>query len=163
MRQKETGLQRVLHLASILLLAALFLFVLRRFGSLPEKIPGHYNAAGEVDRWGSRSELLTCPILSLVLFAVMFALERFPQIWNTGVEVTEENREFVYRTLRTMMAALELVFVLTFGALTVFQANAQPLPLLFLPIDLLLLFGTLAVFLIRLFRGAKKSKFPGGV
>ena len=34
---------------------------------LPQKIPAHYNLAGEVDRWGSRQEILIIPILTMVL------------------------------------------------------------------------------------------------
>lgn len=34
---------------------------------LPEKIPVHYNLAGEVDRWGDRLEIFIIPILTAVL------------------------------------------------------------------------------------------------
>ncbi len=34
---------------------------------LPEQIPAHYNAAGQVDRWGSKYEALIIPALTIVL------------------------------------------------------------------------------------------------
>lgn len=33
---------------------------------LPERIPAHYNLAGEIDRWGSRLELLILPLFCLI-------------------------------------------------------------------------------------------------
>lgn len=38
---------------------------------LPDKIPAHYNFAGEVDRYGSKFELLILPILTIVFVATM--------------------------------------------------------------------------------------------
>lgn len=36
---------------------------------VPDSIPAHWNAAGEIDRWGGRWELLIMPIFTVV-FAV---------------------------------------------------------------------------------------------
>lgn len=33
---------------------------------LPEQIPAHYNLAGEIDRWGSRLEILILPLFCLI-------------------------------------------------------------------------------------------------
>ena len=33
---------------------------------LPERIPAHYNLYGQVDRWGSRMEVLLLPLCCLV-------------------------------------------------------------------------------------------------
>ena len=38
----------------------------------PDQIPAHYNLRGEVDRWGSKYEFLTMPVISL-LFGVFMA------------------------------------------------------------------------------------------
>ena len=38
---------------------------------LPDKIPAHYNAAGEVDRWGSKYEMLIFPGLIVITRGVM--------------------------------------------------------------------------------------------
>ena len=40
----------------------------------PDKVPMHHNIAGEVDRWGSRWELLIYPFMPLFARLVMFGL-----------------------------------------------------------------------------------------
>ena len=37
------------------------------FQFLPDKIPAHYNFAGEIDRWGSKYENLLFPIIIIAL------------------------------------------------------------------------------------------------
>lgn len=46
---------------------------------MPDKVPMHYNAAGEIDRYGSRYENLLFPAVVLgiaLLFAVMAGMQR---------------------------------------------------------------------------------------
>lgn len=38
-----------------------YLFI--NWSVLPEKVPAYYNALGEVDRWGSKGEILILPII----------------------------------------------------------------------------------------------------
>ena len=51
---------------------------------LPEQIPAHYNAAGEVTRYGSRYETLIIPVFVIVFGAFMLLMANF-------VKKTEEN------------------------------------------------------------------------
>ncbi len=61
----------------------------------PEHVPAHWNLAGEVDRWGSKYELLTLPILQLLLVAFMLLWPRLDparrgpwRAWPAVVAVT---------------------------------------------------------------------------
>lgn len=45
---------------------------------------------------GKKSEMLLLPVMAWLLYLLLTVIERFPKIWNTGVTVTEENRERVY-------------------------------------------------------------------
>ena len=101
-----------------LMLAGVWIYVLVRWSSLPEKLPGHYNFAGEIDRWGSRGELLSVPVVMLVLCILLSVVERFPNIWNTGVEVTEQNRERVYTLIRHLLTSSKLLMVAIFSCIT---------------------------------------------
>ncbi|WP_027461002.1 DUF1648 domain-containing protein [Deinococcus murrayi] len=51
--------------------------VLLALPSLPEQVPLHFNAAGEADRFGPKTELLTLPLLGLGLTALLWASSRF--------------------------------------------------------------------------------------
>lgn len=42
--------------------------------SLPQRVPMHWNASGEIDRWGDKSETLMIPILMTGLVYVLFLI-----------------------------------------------------------------------------------------
>jgi uncharacterized membrane protein len=149
-RIKNTKYDIFINGMSIILLCGMFLFLILNWNSFPGKLPAHYNFAGEIDRWGNKSELWICPILAVILFVVLTALEFFPQLWNTGVQITDKNQERVYRILKNMLVTLKGVTVGVFSFITVSSALARPMPVWFLPVFLLLLFGSLAVNLLRL-------------
>jgi len=46
---------------------------------LPEQIPAHYNAAGQVDRWGSRYETLIFPAMTVLIGLIMLAASKYSE------------------------------------------------------------------------------------
>lgn len=104
-----------LFCVAVLVAQTIFLFLV--WQNLPDKVPAHYNFAGEIDRWGSKSEFLLLPILSWLLYFFMVLIEHFPQAWNTGVVVTEENRERVYQTLEHLVSTIKVEATGMFGFL----------------------------------------------
>lgn len=135
-----------------LLLAGTSVYVAVRWQALPDQLPAHYNFAGEIDRWGSKSELLIVLAIGWGLWLLMTAVERFPKIWNTGVEVTPENREQVYRILKSMLEIERLLISGVFAFLTMYGTLGRNLPGLFLPVFLLAILGNLIFWLVRLYR-----------
>jgi hypothetical protein len=107
---------------------------------------------GVVDRWGNKGELLILPIVGWIMYLGMTALEQFPQVWNTGVTVTAENRESVYLILKNMLVTVKLLVVMNFVYLTIISALGKNLPIWFLPVFLILMFGSIIFFTIKLFR-----------
>ncbi len=65
------------------------------FGDLPDEVPAHYNASGEVDRWGSKFELFILPGIGLFILLLMQIFERHPETHNHPQRINETNaREF---------------------------------------------------------------------
>ena len=122
------------------------------WGGLPAQLPAHFNAAGEIDRMGGKGGLLFLVVINWVLYAFITMLERFPQIWNTGVTVTEENKGRVYRVLKSMIGTVKLICVLDFTYMTWKMMQGQSLPAAFTLVILAALFSSVIFFLIRLFR-----------
>jgi uncharacterized membrane protein len=138
-----------------ILLACSILLALR-WGEIPQQIPTHYNFAGEVDGYGGKGGLIAFLALSWLLFVGISALERFPKLWNTGgVHVTPQNQAEVYQLLLDMVSVLKLLCVAVFVFLIVFMACEMPLPGLFTPIYMLLIFGELGYYLFRLSKAGK--------
>lgn len=149
---KATLFDHIKNVFSCLMLAGVWIYLLVQWSSLPEKLPGHYNFAGEIDRWGSRGELLIVPVVMLVLFILLSVLERFPHVWNTGVEVTKQNRERVYTLTLHLLTSSKLLMVAVFSYLTLCSAAARPLSRWFMPITIAALLGLLALYIVRITR-----------
>jgi len=125
-------------------------YLLTTWDRIPDEIPGHYNAMGEIDRMTSKRSLIALPVITWIMYAGMTAIAKFPQIWNIGITVTEANKEKVYRVLKDMLGTNKVIVVATFTYLTVHSALAKPLSALFLPLFLSILFGSLLFFFIKL-------------
>lgn len=138
------------NIACVVLLAGIVIYLAVNWSEIPEEIPGHYNVYGVVDRWANKGELLVPPIVGWIMFIALTVIGRYPQIWNTGVTVTPENRERVYRVLKSMLGTMKLIMCAVFTILTLCSATAQGLPIWFLPVFLGLTFGTLFFFIMRL-------------
>ncbi len=145
-------------IVSLSCLVGVSLYLILAWSTIPAQIPAHYNAAGEVNRWGSKSELIILPIISWVIYGMITLIERLPQVWNTGIRVTEENRAVVYRLLKNMIACVKMITLSIFSCLTVLSSLARNLPMWFLLAFLVLLFGTIAYYIVKLTR--LRSEYP---
>ena len=58
-----TSAGRALLNLNLLALALLWIYALSSYSSLPETVPTHFGAGDEPDRYGSREELLTLPVV----------------------------------------------------------------------------------------------------
>ena len=140
----------IVEASCILSLAGVLLYLAITWSSIPQEVPGHYNAMGQIDRITGKASLIAIPIITWVMYMGITAVERFPQIWNTGVAVTEENKDRVYRVLKDILKTSKLIVVLAFSYLTINTANAIPLSPWFTPVFLILIFGSLIIFAIKL-------------
>jgi uncharacterized membrane protein len=152
---KTTLYHKVIFILSVCIIVGTFLYLFIVWSQLPDKVPGHFNGAGEIDRWGSKYELIAIPIISLFMFLGISLMEKYPSVWNTGVTVTEENKERVYREVKNMIVTLKLLIPLTFTFITVYASLAKPLPSWYLPVDLTLIFGSMIYFLLLIYRRSK--------
>lgn len=150
MKIEKSKYDIIINLLSLLCLVGTVIFLIISWKTIPAKIPGHYNAAGEVDRIANKSSLIWLLAVGWILFIVMSVAERFPQIWNTGIEVTEKNKEKVYRILKNMIVTVKLIIALVFSYLTFHGAMGKNLSPLFTPVFLILMFGSIAFFIFKL-------------
>lgn len=140
------------NILCIAMLAVLFLGLALAWENIPDRIPLHYNAAGEIDRLGNKDRIWTLPVVAGFLYLIITLVERFPAVWNTGVRVTEENKARVYRILKDLLNTVKLVLVVVISCLTAYSAAARPLPGWFTPLFLVLMFGPVLYFIIKLYR-----------
>ncbi|MGM9661564.1 MAG: DUF1648 domain-containing protein [Oscillospiraceae bacterium] len=135
---------------ALLLLALAALYLLLAWRGLPQQVPGHYNSAGEITRWGSKAELWVLPCVGLVLFGLLSGAE-----W-LSLQIESGMTPAVARCLTDMLGSVKLLLSADFAFLTVNGALARPLPRWFTPAFLTLLYGCLLFFIVRLLLAARQ-------
>lgn len=151
-----TKFQKFLEALAILILLGSISYLIISWSTIPDTLPSHYNAKGVVTNWSGKGNLLIIPIISIILYAGLTTLTCFPNIWSSPVEITEKNKSFVYTNLKTMLIVMKLILVSNFAYMTICSATQSSLSILFTPIVLIAVFGTLAIFITRIIRGSKK-------
>lgn len=155
MRQKHTKLQIVLEIAIILIIFIMFAFLLIQWPFIPQQIPGHYNAAGQIDRWVNKTEIFALPGIAIAMYGLLTTVTFFPLLWNVPVTITKSNRLGIYRKMKTMLIILKGEILIIFYVLTVNTSMARPLPSWFLPVLLAVVFGSVIFSVIDVCKYAK--------
>ena len=150
MKVKNNMLDKVIEIICLIFVVGVPVYIIINWANIPDPLPMHYDFAGNVDRWGDKTELIILPIITPIMYGFMTVIERIPQVWNTGVTITEENRERVYRTLKYLVKTLKLIVVIDFSYMTINTLMCQDLPIWFTPAFLLIVFGNLTFWIIRL-------------
>lgn len=149
---KKTTFSKIANLISLLSVVGIVLYVIITWKSIPDMIPGHYNIAGEIDKYSSKNSIWILIVVQILLFTMMSVLERFPNIWNIGVQITEENRERVYTNLRNMQTYLKMMIMIYFSYMTFQSIAGERLNSISVFTFLILIFGGMAIFLIKIFK-----------
>ncbi|MFJ7915110.1 MULTISPECIES: DUF1648 domain-containing protein [Lysinibacillus] len=119
-------------------------YIVVMWGQLPEKIPGHFNGAGEVNRWGSKIELLILPFIGILLWILLGLLEKIPHIHNYPARLNESNVEAFYLNSRKILNEIKNLCLIIFTAIS-FQmvrialGEAESLGWWFLPLVLIVM------------------------
>ena len=69
--------KRIWEIVQLGIIAAMFIAAAVRWGSVPDRIPTHWNAAGQVDGYGGKfSGLLLMPIITAGLYLLLKYIPR---------------------------------------------------------------------------------------
>lgn len=155
-----TSIDMAAEIAGWVLLIAVWLLTMTSYGSLPDTIPTHFNAAGEVDGYGHKQTLLGIPIILSVLFVGMTILNRYPHIFNYPTAITEENYLRQYTQATRLIRYLKLTIVLIFGLVIYFilrsvRGQSEGLGVWFVPAILALTMLPVLIYLVKSIRDKK--------
>lgn len=152
----KTVLEKAADLIGFIVFLSWIGYLVYAWGQLPDQVPGHFDAAGNIDRWGSKWELIILPIIAAILTVFMAFLEKHPE-WHNYMNLNESNIEFQYKNSRLLLNIMKneiLVFLayISFRSLQVSLGKADSLGIAFLPVFLIVLFGTMIFFVVRSLR-----------
>lgn len=85
------------------------------YNELPETIPIHFNANGEVNGWSHKSTIWILPAIGAVVYVMLVVINKSPHIFNYLVKITEENAYRQYQLASRMMRTLNASIVALFA------------------------------------------------
>lgn len=111
----KTKSERVWNIVGYMVFISMIVLTIAVWNTLPAEVPGHYNALGEVDRWGSKWELLILIITGLFILLLMEPLDRYPEVHNYPNRLNETNAPAFYLNSRKMLNQLKNICLISFS------------------------------------------------
>ncbi len=146
---KRTRLIKIVDCICAILLIGCTVWVACQYGSLPDRIPTHYNANGIIDGYGSKSMIWTVIAIMWVLVGLMSAGEQIPRLWNTWFKLIKENHSRLL-ALTWLFSTTKLVVSVMFAYIVVMCVIGENLSPLFLPLVLTVLCANSLYWIIKL-------------
>ena len=79
MKFKRGKFDIILNGLCLIILVSTILFLAVTWSKIPNKVPMHYDFAGNIDRWGSKLEILILPVITWIMYIFMTIIGKFPQ------------------------------------------------------------------------------------
>ncbi|MEF9992492.1 MAG: DUF1648 domain-containing protein [Romboutsia sp.] len=158
MKVLYTKTQKIIEFITALVIIFTILDIISSWSMIPDKIPTHFNFYGEADGWGSKNSIIIMPIIEVIIYISLTLISQFPAIWNTPVKVTEDNYIEVYQDTRSLLCYTKLSVLIIFSYTIIISARGIEISSWFIPITLLLTFGTIIYFVIKMVRCEIKRK-----
>lgn len=145
---------------ALTLLLAMFALLGSRWADLPDRLPSHYNASGEPDKWRSKDSAWILPVVGANLYILLTALSRVAAAGQVrlnvppGVDATSPE---VQAEARQLLTAVKMCVMATFAFITWSRVSApeQGLGRAFLPVMLVVPLGVIGVYLLRMRRAGR--------
>ena len=106
-------------MAALTFLFLSIVYVSFEWYGIPNRVPIHFNAAGEADNWGAKTTIILFPVLGILLWGGLTLLERYPHRYNYVVRITDGNAALQYRSAVVLIRFLKNTIALLFAYLTV--------------------------------------------
>lgn len=152
----------ILALIALAVLCGLTWAALYGPNKLPDRVPTHFNAAGQANAWGEPTGMILMPAIAIGLYLLMSIVARFPDAFHYPVRVTPLNIERLQSITLDMIAWLKLELVCLFAVLqwAFIQAarsgSGRLFPLI-LPVSIVAIFGVIGWHFIAIFRVARSG------
>jgi len=142
-------------------LIALIILPLFYYNQLPEQIPGHFNAKGEVDDYTSKGFIWVLPIIGTALFALLHILSKDKNLKVNGPShVSPEELDHQRLVGRKLLNALKIVIPVSFlyinyKTILTGLGKANGLGPYFLYIFLIAIFGVIGYHMLDMYKFKK--------
>lgn len=133
---------KIIEAVALLLLLIMWAAILLTYSHLPQQVPLHFNAEGEIDRYGSKAELFIVPAIATLLYIALSFLNDYPHVFSYIRKVHRRNARILYTNSTKMLRMLKLSLMIVFCAIVFFSFraafNGAGLEKWFLPVAIVL-------------------------
>jgi uncharacterized membrane protein len=149
---ESTLVDKTIEALGWLALTILWALPILNYNILPQTIPTHFNAVGNIDAYGSKMTIFLLPLIGSVIFITLTIVNRFAHVFNYPVKITTENAKIQYTVAVRMMRYLKLSLVIIFTFISVWTINAAKgtahgMGIWMLPLILILIFAPMVYFI----------------
>lgn len=150
-----TKFDKLLEFITWSILIGFWVYTFLHYKALPETIPTHFNGLGEIDGYGSKWMIITLPVLTTILTLGLTIMHYYPHKLNYSEEITTQNAKCQYTLVTQMLRVLKLIVVVIFFSIDyktiqIALGNETNLGNWFLPLVLILTFGTIFYYIIKM-------------
>ena len=111
---EKTALDKYLETVALLFQLCLIAIPFYYYSKLPDTIPIHLNALGEIDGYGSKYIIWVISIMGIGLHLLMSWLRKRPHVFNYPVKITEENAYKQYSIANRMLRVIDVAVLILF-------------------------------------------------
>lgn len=157
-----SNLEKALETVSLFTVIAVLAVQFILWKDIPNNIPTHFGPSGTPDAWGGKGSLIMLPFVEIGLYILLTVVGKFPHAYNYIVEITEQNARYQYQNARTLISWLKADLVIVFGyiqykTIQVALGRASGLGAGFVLVFLLVLFGTVGYYIVRMLKRKKED------
>ena len=143
--------QKVLEVITAALLLGQIIYVAVRYPQIDDKIPTHYDLAGNPDAWSNKSMIFFLLGATIFLYILLTVVIFFPKAWNVPTKATAESQAIVTKYVIDMTLLDKLLIVGCFFYMTVCSLEGIALGLWFTIFMLVSVLGVTFYYTIRMF------------
>lgn len=135
-------------------LVILWILTIVNYSELPDTIPIHFDARGEINNYGNKATILALPIIGTFIFVAMTLLNKYPSSLNYPVNINEGNALKQYtitkRLMRYLKFAIPFIFnLIVFQTIQITKGLTKGLSIWLLPFVLGIIFIPIILFTIK--------------
>jgi uncharacterized membrane protein len=159
LKPEMSPLDWLLEIFALLILLCFLGYFIYHYPHLPRVIPSHFNASGDVDQHSQKTTLWMLPVISVLIYLLLFFISMLPHTFNYPGKITPQNAQRQYnlavRLIRYLKMLIPALFFYTYHSIVrVACHKTGGLGPWFLPVFLTLIFFPIIIYLIA----ASRSK-----
>lgn len=150
---KNSKINKCLDIIGMVWVIILVVMTFIYWEKAPEVVPTHYNFKGEIDAYGSKNTLFILLPIAVIIYIGIAILAKFPNIYNYPVEINSRNKEKQYLMASTFIRVINVetlsIFFYIQISTGVAMNSGKGLSIAFLPISIVVLFGSIGVYIYK--------------